>query len=62
MREPMMHAPLTIQQAAERLGVSIDTVRRRIAEGQLRATKHGRVIRISETEIQRFLRASRTWR
>jgi excisionase family DNA binding protein len=62
MRETIRDAPLTLQQAAERLGVSVDTVRRRIADGQLRAAKHGRVIRISESEIQRFLRAARTWR
>jgi hypothetical protein len=47
---------------AERVGSSSDTIRRRIACGHLRATKHTHAVRITEAEIQRFLCTARAWR
>lgn len=49
---------ITIQAAAEILGVSDDTVRRRIAEGLLRGFRlaGSRLIRVSETEVRALLR------
>jgi len=43
---------------AEALGVSISTVRRLITVGKLKASKIGGQLRISATELQRFISAS----
>lgn len=45
----------TLQQAAERLQVSIRTIRRWIAAGELTAHRFGGVIRISEQDLLVFL-------
>jgi excisionase family DNA binding protein len=44
-----MSALLTMSQVAERLQVSIETVKRRIRSGQLPALKLGRCVRVSPT-------------
>jgi excisionase family DNA binding protein len=54
--------PHTVDEAAERLDCSVATVRRRIDAGDLVAIKHGRVLRILESDLQAFIRASRRWR
>lgn len=55
----MTPALLTVAEVAERLRVSIDTVRRRYREGKLKVTRVGRQIRISERDLQQFLRKGR---
>lgn len=47
---------LTIDQAAERLNCSTDTIRRQIADGKLRAFRFGRSIRIKPRDLERSLR------
>jgi excisionase family DNA binding protein len=54
---------LTYQQAAERLGCSAKTVRRRVKSGELAAHKLGRkFVRIAERDLAAYLAASRTGR
>jgi excisionase family DNA binding protein len=47
------------KEAAERLGVTLRSLYRFIDEGDLVAYKFGRVIRIQQTDIDRFIAASR---
>ncbi|MGC5583032.1 helix-turn-helix transcriptional regulator [Ornithinimicrobium sp. W1665] len=50
-------APLTIAQAAERLGVSTYTIRRRIADGSLPAVRIGtRAIRVDADDVDALAR------
>ncbi len=44
--------------SAEALSVSISTMRRLIGDGKLKANKVGGQLRISATELQRFIDAS----
>lgn len=46
---------LSVFDAAEVLGVSPDTVRRWIASGELPAFRHGRILRVPEAEVARFV-------
>jgi len=46
---------LSVFDAAELLGVSPDTVRRWIASGELPAFRHGRILRVPEVEVARFI-------
>jgi excisionase family DNA binding protein len=48
---------LSPEQAGERLGVSVYTVRRWIKEGRLRAFKPGKEYRIRASDLEEFLRA-----
>lgn len=52
----------TPQEIADKLKVSINTVRKWYASGKLESTKAGRMVRISEQQLDRFLkqRNSRT--
>lgn len=48
---------LTLSQAADRYGVSVRTLRRRIAEGRLPAYRVGpRSIRVAEADLARLAR------
>jgi excisionase family DNA binding protein len=47
---------LTVVQAARRLRVSEETVRRRIADGTLRATRVGRLVRLSVRAVDGLAR------
>lgn len=48
----------SLAQAAERTEVSIKTLRRRIATGQLRAYRYGpRIIRVDPHEVDKLMRA-----
>lgn len=48
---------LTVQQTADRLSASVRTVRRRIADGSLRAVRFGPTqIRIRESAVEALLR------
>jgi excisionase family DNA binding protein len=49
-------------EVAARLGVSVDTVERRIKDGSLKAVRIGRAVRIAEQDFQAFVRRSSTWR
>lgn len=46
----------TPQEIAEKLKVSINTVRKWYASGKLESTKAGRMVRISEQQLDRFLK------
>ena len=47
---------LTISQVAQRVGISVRTVRREIRKGRLPATKLGyRTVRVSETDLAIYL-------
>ena len=50
----------TVAQVADLLGVSTRSVRRWIAERDLRAHKFGRQVRISETDLRAFVEEGRT--
>ncbi|HEY5096576.1 MAG TPA: helix-turn-helix domain-containing protein [Acidimicrobiales bacterium] len=50
---------LSTKEASELLGVTLRSLYRFIDEGDLVAYKFGRVIRIQQTDVQRFIQASR---
>ena len=50
---------LTPQQVAERLQLSLRTVRRLIADGKLRVFRLGRAVRIAEADLEQFLDQAR---
>lgn len=50
---------LSTKEAAERLGITLRSLYRFIDEGDLVAYKFGRVIRIQQTDVDRFIEASR---
>ncbi|MCW5954577.1 MAG: helix-turn-helix domain-containing protein [Propionibacteriaceae bacterium] len=51
----------SLVQAAERTGLSVATLRRRIADGQLPALRNGRrIIRVRPKDVDRLLRPSQT--
>jgi excisionase family DNA binding protein len=50
---------LSTKEAAERLGITLRSLYRFIDEGDLVAYKFGRVIRIQEPDVDRFIDASR---
>ncbi len=59
---PTMTEPinwLSTKEASERLGVTLRSLYRFIDEGDLVAYKFGRVIRIQEADVDRFMEASR---
>ena len=50
---------LSTKEASERLGITLRSLYRFIDEGDLVAYKFGRVIRIQEADVERFIEASR---
>ena len=46
---------LSPRQVAELLGVSTKTVSRRIADGEIRASRIGRLLRIEAAEVPRYV-------
>ena len=50
---------LSTKEASERLGITLRSLYRFIDEGDLVAYKFGRVIRLQETDVDRFIEASR---
>ena len=50
---------LSTKEASERLGITLRSLYRFIDEGDLVAYKFGRVIRIQEDDVERFIQASR---
>jgi excisionase family DNA binding protein len=57
MTEPITW--LSTKEASERLGLTLRSLYRFIDEGDLVAYKFGRVIRIQESDLDRFIDASR---
>jgi len=57
MTEPIRW--LSTKEASERLGITLRSLYRFIDEGSLVAYKFGRVIRLQETDVDRFISASR---
>jgi excisionase family DNA binding protein len=50
---------LSTREASERLGVTLRSLYRFIDEGDVAAYRFGRVIRLQETDVDRFIEASR---
>lgn len=50
---------ITADEVAERLGVSLRTVRRLIEAGELPVHRIGRAVRISEDDLERFVATRR---
>jgi excisionase family DNA binding protein len=46
LREERAAEPLTMREAAKRLGVSLRTVERRVAAGEFRVVRTGRAVRV----------------
>ena len=46
----------TIPNAAEKVGVSVWTIRREVAEGRLRARRVGRLVRILDTDLAAWMK------
>jgi excisionase family DNA binding protein len=53
---------LTMSEVPAALDCSVATVQRRIASGELCAVKHGRVLRVLESDLPAFIQAARRWR
>lgn len=52
----MKTVPLTVNDAATRLGLSVHTIRAWIAQRRIAHIRLGRAVRIPESEIERLLR------
>lgn len=50
----------SVKEVAQELGVSERTVRRWICEGQLRAHRFGRIVRVAQRDLIRFLRSKKS--
>jgi putative molybdopterin biosynthesis protein len=50
---------LTVEEVAERLRVVTRTVRRMIDRGELPGHRMGRMVRVSEDDLERFIRGLR---
>lgn len=50
---------LSLSDVAELLGISLSTLRRRVADGMLRVHRIGRARRVSEQDLRAFLAACR---
>ena len=54
--KPLSPGPyLSPRQVAELLGVSVKTVSRRIADGEIPASRIGRLLRIEAAEVPRYV-------
>lgn len=52
----------SVAQAAERTGISVRTLRRRIATGQLRAYRNGaRIVRVDPHDVDSLMKPSSAW-
>lgn len=49
---------VTVTEAAERLGLSPRTLQEQIARGRMKATRHGPIWWITESEVERYRRES----
>ncbi len=46
---------LAVKEVARRLSISVKTVRRLVASGELPVHRIGRLVRIADTDLQRFV-------
>lgn len=46
---------LTVPQVADRLGCSVATVKRRVRTGELPAYRDGRLVRVRELDLDRYI-------
>jgi excisionase family DNA binding protein len=60
MGTPVQQEFLTLNEAAVLFGVCTNTIRRRIAAGDLRAVRLGRATRIPRCEVERLVQATRS--
>jgi excisionase family DNA binding protein len=51
---------MTVDEAAEYLGMSAEFVRRQVAAGRLEGTRLGRYLRIRQSALERYLSVSST--
>lgn len=54
----MPRRALSLSEVAEQFGVSVDTLRREIADGRLHAWRLRRQIRVDAAEVERYRRAA----
>ena len=59
MKKPKHLQLLTVEEVARRLSVATRTVRRLIDRGELPAHRMGRMVRVSEDDLERFGRGLR---
>lgn len=52
---------LTMKQAAERVGCSFSTIRRRISTGELPARRSGRLVRIDPADLDAMFSDPKRW-
>lgn len=52
---------LSLKEAADRVGVSVKTIRRRIADGQLPAYRTGRILRIKRADLEALMQPVNPW-
>lgn len=51
----MAAALLTLREAAEQLGCSLSSVKRRAAAGELPCFRDGRLVRVGQADLERFV-------
>ena len=56
---PRLPRMLSMSELADFMEVSVKTIQRRIAVGELRAHRFGRIVRIAEDDAAAFVAASR---
>ncbi|RIX35362.1 DNA-binding protein [Corynebacterium falsenii] len=52
---------MSLKEAADRVGVSVKTLRRRIAEGNLPAYRSGRIIRVRAADVDEMMQPVNPW-
>ncbi|MFE1515177.1 helix-turn-helix domain-containing protein [Corynebacterium bovis] len=52
---------LSLKEAALRWGISVKTLRRRIAEGKLHAYRTGRIIRVNAADVDAMMQPVNPW-
>lgn len=57
--KPPLERLLTIEEAAEILGVSVKTLRRRIYDCEIAVIRDGRILRVAPDDIRRFISRNR---
>ena len=58
--DPARERLLTLPDAAEILGLSLKTLRRRVAAGDLPVIRDGRLVRVHPNDLERYIAARRT--